>query len=80
MEDRLRKLIAVMLNLNEEDINDETGLKTCNSWTSKKHINIIVAIEEEFGIPQQLTIEEIIQMVNIGKIKEILKRKGTNGN
>lgn len=66
--------MASILKLPEDSITDETSLKTCKQWTSKRHILITVALEQEFGIDGQLTIDEIVQMVTVAKIKEVLKK------
>jgi acyl carrier protein len=66
--------MASILKLPEDSITEETSLKNCKQWTSKRHILITVAMEQEFGIEGQLTIDEIVQMVTVAKIKEILKK------
>jgi acyl carrier protein len=74
LEEKIKKVISSVLKIPAESITDDTALKTCKQWTSKKHIMIIVALEQEFSIDGQITVDEIIQMVNVAKIKEILAR------
>ncbi len=72
MEERITKVISTVLHIPQDTVNGTTGLKTCKQWTSKRHINIIVALEQEFGIEGVLSIEEITKMVTVEKIKEYL--------
>jgi len=46
-----------------------------DGWDSLKHMELIVTIENEFGIPK-LEMDEIVEMTSIAKIKEVLQGKG----
>lgn len=75
MENRLKEIMSGVFNLNTQDINEEASMETIPAWDSKKHMELITAIEENFDIPM-LSMEEIVAMVRFDKIKEILKSKG----
>lgn len=75
MEQKLKKIFTNILNLNEDEISNESSMKTLRSWDSQKHIEIIMSIEEEFGIPQ-LSMDEIVEMTSVAEIKRILRNKG----
>lgn len=76
MEERITKVISAILHIPQDTITSTTGLKTCKQWTSKRHISIIVALEQEFDIEGVLSIEEITKMVTVEKIKEYLSQHG----
>ena len=48
MENRVKKVIAEILDIEINSINDNTSPETVESWDSLKQMNIIVALEEEF--------------------------------
>ena len=50
MEERFKKILAISLELNTEDVNNEISFDNVINWDSLKQMNIIVALEEEFGI------------------------------
>ena len=75
MEQKLKKIFTNILNLKEDEINNDSSMKTLRNWDSQKHIEIIMSIEEEFGIPQ-LSMDEIVEMTSVAEIKRILRNKG----
>ncbi|OGU57723.1 MAG: hypothetical protein A2X64_06515 [Ignavibacteria bacterium GWF2_33_9] len=74
-EIKLKRLVSQILNIEETDIDDETSMANTLSWDSLKHMELIVAIEEDFKI-SRLTVVEIVSMTKINVIKEVLKVKG----
>ena len=56
-----------------EQINDESSPDTIESWDSLKHMNLVVALEEEFET--EFSNDEIVEMMNYLLIIEVLKNK-----
>lgn len=54
-------------------VNEETTSNDIEEWDSLEHINLIVAIEQKFGI--KLTMEEVITMKNVGNMADIIMEK-----
>jgi acyl carrier protein len=52
------------------DINDDASPDTIKSWDSLKHMNLIIALEEEFSL--ELSEEDIVEMINYKLIINIL--------
>jgi acyl carrier protein len=48
--DSLKAVMATVLGVPAESISDDTSMDTVASWDSIKHMNLVLAIEEEFGI------------------------------
>ena len=71
---RLAGIMAEKLSVPKENINDETAYNVAKNWDSITHLEIVASIEDEYGI--SLDIDEITAMENVGKIKEILIKKG----
>ncbi|MDX4048457.1 MULTISPECIES: acyl carrier protein [Aliarcobacter] len=73
MENRIKKVMSDILNIDVSSINDNTSPENVESWDSLKQMNIIVALEEEFDI--EFSDEEIGEMLNYRLILEVLKEK-----
>jgi acyl carrier protein len=73
MKQKIEILMADLFNLNSKDITDSLAMANTDGWDSLKHMELIVSIEETFGV--ELTIEEIVAMQTLKDIKKILKEK-----
>ncbi len=71
MEDRIKNIMAAVFEISTSDIDDESSVDTIKPWDSLKHMNLIIALEEEF----QITIpdEEVGNLITYPLIKIILK-------
>jgi acyl carrier protein len=49
-EDRLKDVIASVLDIAASSITHDTSMDTVDAWDSIKHMSLVLAIEEEFGI------------------------------
>ncbi len=74
MEEILKEIMSDLFEINPADINDASSNETIEKWTSVAHLNLIVAIEEKFGI--DIAADEIGEMLTFRRIKEILQEKG----
>jgi acyl carrier protein len=55
------------------DLTDESSVDSVESWDSLNHLNVVMAIEEAFGV--QLSADDVIEMRSIATIREILRAK-----
>ena len=74
MENRMKDVMAAVFEMPVDEITDESSPDNINSWDSLRHMNLIVALEEEFGI--EFEDDEIIEMLNYALIKLIVGKKG----
>lgn len=54
-------------------INDETTADDIEDWDSLEHINLIVAIENEFGV--KFSMGETTSLKNVGEMATLIKNK-----
>ena len=47
---KLRAVISVVLNVDIGSIGPDSSRDTIESWDSLRHLNLILALEEEFGV------------------------------
>lgn len=73
MENKLKKLLSVLLDVDEEKINNDVSSQTIEGWDSLRQMNIIVAIEEEFDI--QFDEEESILADSYQALLSLIQKK-----
>lgn len=76
MEQKLKDLMAELFKMQQEEITESLTMKDVDVWDSLKHMELIVSIEEMFGI--ELTFDEIVVMQTFKEIKRVLKEKGVD--
>jgi acyl carrier protein len=73
MENRIKNVMSAVFDIPFEKINDESSPDNIMSWDSLKHMQLVVALEEEFRIVFED--EEIIEMLNYSSIKQNIAKK-----
>jgi acyl carrier protein len=73
MEERLKQLLATMLGVDAEKIDDKASSETIEGWDSLKQMNIVVAVEEEFGL--QFDEEESILSNSYASLIQLIRQK-----
>lgn len=70
IEQTVKELMAVILNLEPGKIDDSAAMGVTPGWDSANHINLILALEEEFSISfdvsefeLMVTLYDVIQMI-----------------
>ena len=54
-------------------ITAESSPETIESWDSMQHLNLVLAVEEKFGV--QLSPEEIEEMKSVGAVAALVEKK-----
>jgi acyl carrier protein len=62
-----------MLEVDIDDINENSSSDNIEQWDSLSHIKLVMAIEAEFNV--KLTPEEMMDMLSVKLIKKILEDK-----
>lgn len=79
MRDKLFKIISQIMDIPVEHINEDSSPDTVEKWDSLQHMNLILALEEEFDI--QFSDDEVVEMLSVELILLTLKEKvGNIGN
>lgn len=71
LEFRVKKVMSNVFGINPETISDDASLDTIEQWTSLGHMNLVIALEEEFNI--QFNDEQVIEMMSYPLIVCIIK-------
>ena len=72
--DRLYNTLAAVLGIDRRDLSEESSPDTIQNWDSLNHLNIILAVEGEFGVG--LSPDDAMEMRNVGLIRSILRGHG----
>jgi acyl carrier protein len=70
----LRRILSDILRIEEEKITPDMTIHETPTWNSLTHIELVVMIEDGFGI--QLTEDEIVAMTSVDKIQKVLTARG----
>ena len=70
-KNRVYKVVSQILNVPLDKISDEFSPDHCKEWDSLKHMNLIIALEEEFQI--QFGEGQIVEMLSVGLVIESIK-------
>jgi acyl carrier protein len=73
-EHRTRQIVANVLGLPLADVTSETAQEAVEKWDSMNIINMMVAVESEFGIA--LAGEDAGRFVSVGAIIALLRERG----
>ena len=50
MEDKIKEVLAAVLDIPKEQIDENSSPEVHENWDSLRHMNLVVALEEEFEI------------------------------
>lgn len=70
----LQALLATVLQIPPDTLTDDLAMKDVETWDSLKHMELIVSLENTFGI--ELTFDEIVAMQTVSEIKRVLTQRG----
>ena len=73
MEEKIKEIIADVFGIDKESINEKTTPDTIETWDSLRHMNLVVAFEEEFEI--EFDDDEIGELLNLKNIVEVITKK-----
>jgi acyl carrier protein len=73
-ESKLKNVIAKVFGIEAETINDSSSQDTVENWDSIRHMNLILALEEELGV--ELTDEQTVEILSYPLIKIVLREHG----
>jgi acyl carrier protein len=74
MEERLREIFCNVFDLEPEQVHDELSFESIEAWDSLGHVRMVTEMEAVFGV--SFSLEDVMEMLTFGKIKEICKRYG----
>lgn len=78
ISDKLKKVILDTLKIDDFVLTPEMTADQVPGWDSLSHLNVITAVEKEFGI--RFKTLELLKLKNIGELQQIINQKLQNQN
>jgi acyl carrier protein len=70
--EQVRNIASDIFGIPADKIMAESSPETIENWDSMQHLNLVLAIEEKFGV--QLDPEDIEAMKNIGAVAGLVEK------
>lgn len=70
--EQVRSVASDIFGIPADKITAESSPETVDKWDSMQHLNLVLAIEEKFGV--QLEPEDIEQMNSIGAVAALVEK------
>ena len=68
MREKLFEILSAVLEIPQDDISSDLTAENVESWDSLKHLNIVLTVEQEFGVA--FTDEDILNMLSVQGIMD----------
>lgn len=69
----LNRILNKILKIDIRELNENISMQDCEIWDSLKHMELIISIEENLNI--ELSMDDVMNMTDIGTIKKIVNEK-----
>lgn len=73
IKERLQEIFRDVFDEEDLEIKEDMSAKDIDDWDSLAQINLIVAIEKEFGV--KFNLDEVSQLKNIGEMLGLISKK-----
>lgn len=73
VSDQIRMMASDIFGVPGDKVTPSSTPETIETWDSIQHLNLVLALEEKFGV--QLSPEEIEQMKSIGDVIKVVEGK-----
>jgi acyl carrier protein len=70
--EQVRNIASDIFSVPPDKITAESSPETIENWDSMQHLNLVLALEEKFGV--QLDPEDIEQMKSIGAVAALVEK------
>lgn len=74
MTDRLHNVVSQVLGVSIEALTDTDSPDTIESWDSLAHINLVLALEAEYGL--SFSPDEAVELLSVAAIRKFLIKRG----
>jgi acyl carrier protein len=72
INDEIRDVMAAIFGVDPTDVGEDASQETIDTWDSLRHLSLILALEERFGI--SLTIDEITSLSDFRSVVTTVSR------
>jgi len=73
-ETMLKQVLADVFGVDVATVGEESSVDSIAAWDSLNHLNLVLALEERFGV--SFSEEQIVEMMNFLLVKAVLEEAG----
>lgn len=73
-EQKLKEVLSTIFNVSVDMITDNASPDTIENWDSLRHMNLVLALEEQFDV--EFTDDQVVEILSYNLIKIVLKEHG----
>lgn len=73
-ESKLKQVLADVFGVDPVTVGEESSVDSIAAWDSLNHLNLVLALEEQFGV--SFSEEQIVEMMNYPLVKAVLEEAG----
>ena len=73
-EQKLKEVLSRIFNVSLDAITEDASPDTIENWDSLRHMNLVLALEEEFDV--EFTDDQVVEILSYKLIKIVLKEHG----
>jgi acyl carrier protein len=73
-EQKLKQVLSRIFSVSLDMITDNASPDTIENWDSVRHMNLVLALEEEFDF--EFTDDQVVEILSYKLIKIVLKEHG----
>jgi len=74
MNDRVRHILGVVLEMPEQQISEALSAEDTSNWDSIRHLNLVMALEEAFSV--SFSSDELGRLTSYRAIADALAQRG----
>jgi acyl carrier protein len=71
LDSRILKVMSLVFDIHVDSLNGDSSSDNIEAWDSLKHLNLILALEEEFNL--EIPDEEVGNLMNYKLIKLVIE-------
>jgi acyl carrier protein len=72
IREQVKDIMAAIFSIEPGDIGPDSSLDTIERWDSLQHVNLMMALEQEFGI--RIEVEDAVEMTSFPAVCETIAR------
>ncbi len=73
MREQIISTLATVFSVKPETLSDQSSVDTVDNWDSLRHMDMIIALEQTFGI--EFADDEVAELLSVKLIETILGEK-----
>ncbi|OFW06428.1 MAG: hypothetical protein A3I61_19950 [Acidobacteria bacterium RIFCSPLOWO2_02_FULL_68_18] len=77
LPDQVRGIVAAIMGVGPAEVAEDASPETLAAWDSLRHMKLILAVEEAFGL--RLTDSEIVSITDLQSLVTLVRRKRGGG-